>query len=220
MRKTDNTTVSIGIGLPVLMMIFTVLCMTVFACITCLQATYNEKESRKWKLLGNIMKRSFRQVRYMKKIVENPENLELLQENDIEHDGDIYRYSVKINETKRLQVTLELAEELKILQWQQISQAVISRQSLPASDGGRVPAYEVMKSTPAIRTQIRDNKLHLIENTMLANKDTGMITMDDALLQLYKENLIDKDTALQYAVHPDMVLPSVAVKRLALAMGI
>lgn len=154
------------------------------------------------------------------KIVENPENLELLQENDIEHDGDIYRYSVKINETKRLQVTLELAEELKILQWQQISQAVISRQSLPASDGGRVPAYEVMKSTPAIRTQIRDNKLHLIENTMLANKDTGMITMDDALLQLYKENLIDKDTALQYAVHPDMVLPSVAVKRLALAMGI
>lgn len=83
-----------------------------------------------------------------------------------------------------------------------------------------VPAYEVMKSPPAIRTQIRDNKLHLIENTMLASKDTGMITMDDALLQLYKENLIDKDTALQYAVHPDMVLPSVAVKRLALAMGI
>lgn len=206
MRKTDNTTVSIGIGLPVLMMIFTVLCMTVFACITYLHATYNEKESRKWKLLRNIMKRSFRQVRYMKKIAENPENLELLQENDIEHDGDIYRYSVKINETKRLQVTLELAEELKILQWQQISQAVISQQSVPASDGGRVPAYEVMKSTPAIRTQIRDNKLHLIENTMLAKKDTGMISMDDALLQLYKENLIDKDTALQYAVHPDMVL--------------
>ena len=115
------------------------------------------------------------------KIVENPENLELLQENDIEHDGDIYRYSVKMNETKRLQVTLELAEELKILQWQQISQAVISQQLLPASDGGMVPAYEVMKSTPAIRAQIRDNKLHLI----------------------------DKDTALQYAVHPDMVLQKI-----------
>lgn len=85
-------------------------------------------------------------------------------------------------------------------------QACLWEQSVPASDGGMVPAYEVMKSTPAIRTQIRDNKLHLIENTMLANKDTGMITMDDALLQLYKENLIDKDTALQYAVHPDMVL--------------
>ena len=102
-------------------------------------------------------------------------------------------FPVQQQEQIRVQLTMTL-------------QAVISQQLLPASDGGMVPAYEVMKSTPAIRTQIRDNKLHLIENTMLANKDTGMITMDDALLQLYKENLIDKDTALQYAVHPDMVL--------------
>ena len=57
------------------------------------------------------------------KIAQNPEDLELFQENDIAHEGNIYRYSVIINEGKRLQVTLELAEELKILQWQQISQA-------------------------------------------------------------------------------------------------
>ena len=114
MRKTDNTTVSIGIGLPTLMMIFTVLCMTVFACITYLQATYNEKESRK------IVEAS---QEYYEAEFQASTLYEKIAQNDIEHDGDIYRYSVKINETKRLQVTLELAEELKILQWQQISQA-------------------------------------------------------------------------------------------------
>ncbi|MEE1410954.1 MAG: hypothetical protein U0J83_02920 [Bulleidia sp.] len=124
MRKTDNTMVSIGIGLPTLMMIFTVLCMTVFACITYLQATYNEKESRKIvEASQEYYEAEFQASTLYEKIAQNPEDLELFQENDIEHDGNIYRYSVKINETKRLQVTLELAEELKILQWQQISQS-------------------------------------------------------------------------------------------------
>ncbi len=124
MRKTDNTTVSIGIGLPTLMMIFTVLCMMVFACITYLQATYNEKESRKIvEASQEYYEAEFQASTLYEKIAQNPEDLELFQENDIEHEGNIYRYSVIINEGKRLQVTLELAEELKILRWQQISQA-------------------------------------------------------------------------------------------------
>ena len=84
-------------------------------------------------------------------------------------------------------------------------QAVVSQQLLPSVNGNMVPAFEIMKSNPAIRTQIRDNKLHLIDNTIGANREDGMMTMDESILNLYKNQLIDKNTALQYATNKDVL---------------
>lgn len=83
--------------------------------------------------------------------------------------------------------------------------AVICEQLVPSVDGKEIPVFEVMKVNTAIRSHIRDGKLHLIENTMSSCKKEGMVTMDEALLELYKQKKITKETALFYSVHPEIV---------------
>ena len=77
--------------------------------------------------------------------------------------------------------------------------AVISEQLIPTLNGSIIPAFEIMIVNPAIRTQIREGKIHQLENSMIAGKEQGMITMDESLLQLLKEGIISKETALMYA---------------------
>ena len=50
--------------------------------------------------------------------------------------------------------------------------------------------------TPAIRSQIREGKIHQIENTMASSKQLGMITMDDSLLNLVRAGVITRETAI------------------------
>ena len=77
--------------------------------------------------------------------------------------------------------------------------AVISEQLVPATDGGIIPVFEIMIVNPAIRTQIREGKIHQLENSMIAGRDQGMITMDESLMKLYEAGRIDKEAALMYA---------------------
>lgn len=65
---------------------------------------------------------------------------------------------------------------------------IVSEQLVPTVDGSVVPVFEVLKMTPAIRSQIREGKIHQIENTMSSSKQLGMITMDDALIELVRKN--------------------------------
>ena len=60
-----------------------------------------------------------------------------------------------------------------------------------------------MLVNPAIRSQIRENKIHQIENTMISNRQNGMVMMDDAIYDLYQQGKITKDIAVRYSLHPD-----------------
>ncbi len=86
-----------------------------------------------------------------------------------------------------------------------VLQAVVSQQLIRGNDEKMYPAFEVMKNCPAISTQIRDNKLHLLDNTISQNRDAGMITMDDSLIELYKKGIIDKESVLQFANNKDLI---------------
>lgn len=84
--------------------------------------------------------------------------------------------------------------------------AVISQQLLPTADGkGRVAAFEVMIANPAIRSLIRDGKTHQIQATVQTSRAQGMITMDDALFDLYQGGVITRDMALTYAQEIDVL---------------
>lgn len=86
------------------------------------------------------------------------------------------------------------------IQLAMVIEGVISQQLIPTADGkGRVAAFEVMLATPAIRAQIREAKTHQIESTIQTSKGMGMITMDDALVELYRNGIITRDNALLYA---------------------
>ena len=86
-----------------------------------------------------------------------------------------------------------------------VLQTVVSQQMLPGKNGDMVPAFEIMHVNSAIRSMIRDNKSHQISNTMAASNSAGMITMDQAIVELYRKGLITKETALDYADTPDLV---------------
>jgi len=81
-----------------------------------------------------------------------------------------------------------------------VLEAVVSQQLIPKIDGrGRVAAFEVMHSTPAIRNLIRENKTHQIASTIQTSRRNGMILMDDAIQELYMQGKINRDDALNFA---------------------
>jgi len=95
------------------------------------------------------------------------------------------------------QIRLQLAAVLK---------AVISQRLVPRADGqGRVPAVEVLISTPFIRDCIVDKeKTHLIQSAIAAGTSQyGMQTFDQSLLGLLRRSLITYEEALHWASNVD-----------------
>ncbi len=95
------------------------------------------------------------------------------------------------------QVRIQLASVLK---------AVISMRLLPRADGnGRVPAVEVMITTPFIRDCIiNKEKTHLIREAIKQGvSQYGMQTFDQSLYKLYEAKLITLEEALKWASNPD-----------------
>lgn len=84
-------------------------------------------------------------------------------------------------------------------------QAVVSQQLVPTVSGKRVPAFEIMTVTPAIRNMIRDNKVHQIDGMIYAASNNEMMSMDTSLLQLYRQGIITGETAISYASNSDML---------------
>jgi len=80
---------------------------------------------------------------------------------------------------------------------------VICQQLLPRKGGGgRVPAYEIMKVTPAVSNLIRDGKSHLIPGQLQLGRKHGMIDLDTRLQEMVTEGLITTETARDHAVNP------------------
>ncbi len=90
------------------------------------------------------------------------------------------------------------------VQFANVLEAVISQQLIPTADGkGRVAAFEVMHANHAVRNLIREGKTHQLMSVMQTNRKLGMIAMDEAILQLYSQGRITKDSAIQFAQNPD-----------------
>ena len=70
--------------------------------------------------------------------------------------------------------------------------AIISQRLVPKVKGGRVAAREVLINTPAVANLIRENKLAQISTVIETNNKIGMVSMDKALKNLYKDGLISK----------------------------
>jgi twitching motility protein PilT len=91
------------------------------------------------------------------------------------------------------------------IQLSTVLHTVVSQQLLPDQNGGLVPAYEVMHMNSAIRSLIRDCKTHQIDNAIASGGSEGMFSMDQSILNLYRQGQISLDTALNYADNPDQL---------------
>ena len=78
-----------------------------------------------------------------------------------------------------------------------VLKAVVSQTLLPRADGkGRVCAREVMTMTAAVASLIREGKTHMLYGAIEAGAKFGMISMDQYLAFLVKQNLVKLDDAL------------------------
>ena len=110
------------------------------------------------------------------------------------------------NSLNRIIDVFEPAQQHQIIvQLSMVLQAVISQQLIPDVNGKVIPVFEVMRLTPAIRNMIRDNKLHQIEGVIASSSQDQMRSIDYSLVELYKQGRIHKDTAIKYALNPDMI---------------
>lgn len=78
----------------------------------------------------------------------------------------------------------------------QLLKGVVCQQLIMSTEGKMIPAFEVLKSTPAIQNMIREGKLHQLDSAMQAGRAEGMITMDTSLLELFSKGLITRETLL------------------------
>ena len=91
------------------------------------------------------------------------------------------------------------------LQLSMVLQAVVTQQLVQKKGGGRVLACELMLVTDAIRNLIRSGNTPQIANAVATSAAIGGMTMDQALVRLYRAGQITRDTALHYAHEQDYV---------------
>ena len=97
--------------------------------------------------------------------------------------------------SQQQQIRVQLASTLE---------GIVSQLLLPKADGsGRVPALEILVTTPAIKNLIRENKTYQVLSQIQTGVKYGMMTLDASLRDLFRRGLIDRMEALHYARDPE-----------------
>ncbi len=111
-----------------------------------------------------------------------------------------------VNTIDRIVDTFPAGQQAQVrVQLSMVLNTVVSQQLLPGVEGDLVPAYEIMNMNNAIRSLIRENKSHQIDNAIAAGGGEGMISMDQSILGLFQQGKISRETALKYAEHPEQI---------------
>lgn len=83
---------------------------------------------------------------------------------------------------------------------------ILCQTLVPTADGrGRAAAIEVMLANAAIRSNIRDGKIYQLPNSMLTGARQGMVLMDHALVNLYKQAKITRESVFAFCNDQDEV---------------
>jgi len=85
--------------------------------------------------------------------------------------------------------------------------AVVSQLLLVRADRpGRVAVFEIMITTPSIRSLIRDNKTYRITSDIQTGAKYGMITLDAHLMALYQAGQINYEDLITKAADPESIV--------------
>ena len=94
-------------------------------------------------------------------------------------------------EERKPQLLMDLSANLR---------CIISQRLIKSADGkGRVAAIEIMLNSPLIKDLILKGEQEGIKPIMQKSRELGMQTFDQALFDLFEEDLITYDDALRYA---------------------
>src|SRR5438034_896362 len=104
---------------------------------------------------------------------------------------------------RQAQIRVMLSESLK---------GVISQTLCKKVKGGRVAAREILLTTPAISNLIREGKTFQVPSIMQTSKQLGMVTLNDALLELVEKAEISPDEAYMKSVEKAGLASSLKAK--------
>jgi twitching motility protein PilT len=82
---------------------------------------------------------------------------------------------------------------------------VMSQRLIPHTNGGRVPAVEIMIKNNAVENLIREDKTYQIDTVIETSQKEGMISLDKSLAELLQAGDITLDYAMTYAKNRDYV---------------
>ncbi|HET8649187.1 MAG TPA: type IV pilus twitching motility protein PilT [Gemmatimonadales bacterium] len=105
---------------------------------------------------------------------------------------------------RQSQVRVMLSESLR---------GVISQTLCKKIGGGRVAAQEILLTIPAVSNLIREGKTFQIPSIMQTNRKVGMVTLNDALLDLVERKLVEPQEAYLKAVDKTGLLTSLKARR-------
>jgi twitching motility protein PilU len=92
---------------------------------------------------------------------------------------------------RRQQLLMDLSLNLR---------AIVSLRLIPREGAeGRVPAVELLLTSPYIADLIHKGEVHEIKEQMKKSQALGMQTFDQSLCKLYERNEISQEDALRYA---------------------
>jgi twitching motility protein PilT len=72
---------------------------------------------------------------------------------------------------------------------------IICQRLLPAKAGGVALACEILVNTLAVSSMVRDGKTQGIPSALDTGKREGMISMDNSILNLWKEGAVTNEVA-------------------------
>ena len=78
---------------------------------------------------------------------------------------------------------------------------VFSQRLVPRVSGGRIPAYELLIANTAVRNLIRENKIHEIDLFIETSSESGMIGLNQSLMDLVRKGEITMETARAYSLN-------------------
>ena len=105
---------------------------------------------------------------------------------------------------RQAQVRVMLSESLR---------GVISQTLCKKIGGGRVAAREILLSIPAISNLIREGKTFQIPSVMQTNRKAGMVTLNDALMELVDAKQVEPKEAYMKAVEKAGFAAALKAKR-------
>jgi twitching motility protein PilT len=82
-----------------------------------------------------------------------------------------------------------------LIQLSAVLRGVVAQQLLPAKDGGRMPAREILINTPAVANMIRNNEVGQIKSAIQTSAKEGMETMENSVKKLVKEGWVEEEVA-------------------------
>lgn len=79
---------------------------------------------------------------------------------------------------------------------------IVSQRLIPRVGGGRRCVVEILVANDAVRSIVRDGRLHQLRNVMVTSRDEGMQTFEACLAGLVTAGEIAVATAIRFADHP------------------